>query len=79
MPQNFRFIGAITRQVAPGVIVKETSVELHVPDDAQFVALRIVVDAGKRDDRGLTGFDLFDQPAATPNLDEIARLRWRPG
>ena len=24
-------------------------------------------------------FDLFDEPAAPPNLDEIARLRWRPG
>jgi hypothetical protein len=77
--EDLCIIGTVTREIAPGIVVKETSVELRVPNDAQFVALRIVVDAGKRCDRRRTGFDLFAQPAPPPNLDEIARLRWRLG
>ena len=71
-----RRVEALGGEIGPTFVLEDQPIELVVPEDGQGLPLRIVVGAGKLDDRGLAGGprldDLLDQPSAGAYLDQLA-------
>ena len=72
-------VEALGGEIGPAFLFQDAAVDLAVPEDLDLLALSVVLGAGEADDGGLfglvAGLDFFDQPAAAPDVDELADLR----
>ena len=73
-----RIVETARRQIGPGFLGQDPSVDLVVPENGERFALCVVLGAGKFDDGRLTGRrldDVLHQPATRAHLDQLADVR----
>jgi hypothetical protein len=72
-----RRVEALAREVAPVGLLENLRINLSFPEDREALALRVVLQAGKLDERLfprwlVSRFDGFHQIAAAANLYDLA-------
>jgi hypothetical protein len=76
--ENSGVIITITRNFFPWILIKSSRADFRIPQDADLLALRVVVDTGKRSNReGIVGFcNVFHEPTARTQFNDFS---WFPG
>lgn len=76
--ENGRIIGPVTPDRVPRIVVDEARADFRIPNDAELLALGVIVDTGQVHHRqrptAFKRIDILDEPSPRPDFNDIARL-----